>query len=141
MSSAATTLVAAGSPVGADRIGADRLGADRGRNRVTTKALNRIVAAVTADALGVTAARVGVALADEKGLLVLTVTTPIRVVSLSRVHDRPEVVDRAGGSIVDRAARAQETIRERVNALTGSAIGRVTVRLTAADIQQEERVR
>ncbi len=140
MTTAATTPVAAGS-FAADRSAADRSGADRGRNRVTTKALNRIVAAVTADALGVTAGRVGVQLADEKGLLVLTVTTPIRVVSLNRVHAVPGVVERSGGSIVDRAGRAQETIRERVNELTGSAIGRVTVRLSAADIQNEERVR
>lgn len=141
MSTAATTSVAAGSLVSASlgRAGGSR--ADRGRNRVTSKALNRIVAAVTADALGVTAGRVGVQLADEKGLLVLTVSTPIRVVALSRVHAGPAVVDRSGGSIIDRAARAQEVIRDRVNELTGSAIGRVTVRLTTVDIQNEERVR
>jgi uncharacterized alkaline shock family protein YloU len=114
---------------------------DRGRNRITSKALNRVVAAVTADALGVKASRVGVDLADEKGLLVLTVTTPIRVVSLARVHGGDGVVGRSGGSIVDRAARAQEVIRDRVNEITGSAIGRVTVRLSGADIQEEERVR
>ncbi|WP_066039646.1 hypothetical protein [Herbiconiux solani] len=123
MTTAATTPVAAG------------------RNRITSRALNRVVAAVTADALGVEASRVGVALADEKGLLVLTVTTPIRVVSLNRVAEERAVVERAGGSIVSRAARAQETIRDRVNALTGSAVARVTVRLSAADIQKEERVR
>ncbi len=83
----------------------------------------------------------GVDLADEKGLLVLTVTTPIRVVSLARVRESTDVVGRSGGSVVDRAARAQETIRDRVNEITGSAIGRVTVRLSGADIQREERVR
>ncbi|NYD68718.1 hypothetical protein [Agromyces atrinae] len=114
---------------------------DRGRNRVTAKALTRVVAAVTADALGVKASRVGVGLSDDKGLLVLTVTTPIRVASLTRVHAAPGVVERSGGTIVDRAARAQETIRERVSALTGSQIARVTVKLSAADIQEEERVR
>ena len=112
-----------------------------GRNRITSRALNRVVAAVTADALGVEASRVGVDLADEKGLLVLTVTTPIRVVSLNRVAEERAAVERAGGSIVSRAARAQETIRDRVNALTGSAVARVTVRLSAADIQKEGRVR
>ncbi|MCS5721655.1 hypothetical protein N1028_12520 [Herbiconiux sp. CPCC 203407] len=113
----------------------------RGRNRITSKALHRVVAAVTAEALGVKASRVGVDLADEEGLLVLTVSTPIRVVSLARVREGADVVGRSGGSVIDRAARAQETIRGRVNEITGSAIGRVTVRLSGADIKREERVR
>jgi hypothetical protein len=111
-----------------------------GRNRITAKALNRVVAAVTADALGVKASRVGVDLADDQGRLALTVTTPIRVVSLARVQAGPGVVGRTGGSVADRAAAAQETIRDRVSLITGSAVGRVTVRLTTADIQDEERV-
>jgi uncharacterized alkaline shock family protein YloU len=113
----------------------------RGRNRIAAKALNRVVAAVTADALDVKASRVGVDIADEKGLLVLTVSTPIRVVSLNRVQAGSDVVARTGGSVVDRAAAAQETIRDRVRALTGSAVSRVVVRLTAADIREEDRVR
>ena len=113
----------------------------RGRNRITAKALDRVVAAVTADTLGVKASRVGVALGDERGLLVLTVSTPIRVVPLSRIRQDVGVVSRTGGSVLDRAAAAQETIRERVNEITGSTIGRVTVRLTAVDTQHEERVR
>lgn len=113
----------------------------RGRNRIAAKALNRVVAAVTADALDVSASRVGVDIADERGLLVLTVSTPIRVVSLNRVLAGTDVVARTGGSVVDRAAAAQETIRDRVGALTGSAVARVVVRLTAADIREEDRVR
>ncbi|WP_382308717.1 hypothetical protein [Herbiconiux sp. UC225_62] len=133
--------IAATRPVAADSLPGSGVESARGRNRITAKALRRVVAAVTADALGVTASRVGVELNDERGLLMLTVTTPIRVVSLGRVHAGGGVVDRSGGSIVDRSARAQEVIRDRVNELTGSAIGRVTVRLSAADIQQEDRVR
>lgn len=134
-------MTPAATSVAAHPVTAPGPGHDRGRNRITSRALNRVVAAVTADALGVKASRVGVDLADEKGLLVLTVTTPIRVVSLRRVHDGVGVVDRSGGSILDRAARAQEIIRDRVTEITGSAIGRVVVRLSGADIQEEERVR
>ncbi|MCS5723054.1 hypothetical protein N1028_13335 [Herbiconiux sp. CPCC 203407] len=130
--SAAPTGTAAADPVATG---------PRGRNRIAAKALNRVVAAVTADALDVKASRVGVDIADEKGLLVLTVSTPIRVVSLNRVQAGSDVVARAGGSVVDRAAAAQETIRDRVRALTGSAVARVVVRLTAADIREEDRVR
>lgn len=113
----------------------------RGRTRITAKALNRVVSAVTADALGVGTARVRVDLDDQDGLLVLTVTTPIRVVSLERVRTQKDALRRAGGSVLDRAARAQEIIRDRVNGLTGSSIGRVTVRISGVDIQPEERVR
>jgi hypothetical protein len=144
MTAAATNAVAARptAPVLDKREGVTPVTTERrGRNRIAGKALNRVVAAVTADALGVKASRVGVDLADERGLLVLTVTTPIRVIALSRVDAAGSAVGRAGGSVLDRAARAQETIRDRVNELTGSAVGRVTVRITSADIQNEERVR
>lgn len=115
--------------------------AQLGRTRITTKALSRVVSAVTAEALGVDAGHVGVDLADREGALALTVNTPIRVVSLERVQAEKSVVQRAGGSIMDRTTRAQEIIRDRVGALTGSAIGRVTVRVTGVNIQPEERVK
>ncbi|GLK17799.1 hypothetical protein [Herbiconiux flava] len=112
----------------------------RGRNRIASKALNRVVAAVTAEALGVSASKVGVDLADSRGLLALTVSTPIRVVALSRVEREPSSVIRSGGPILDRVAAAQETIRTRVQQLTGSSIARVTVKVTGIDIRTEERV-
>lgn len=126
MSAAATT------PAGA---------AQRGRTRITSKALNRVVSAVTADALGVDSGRVGVDLADRDGLLGLTVTTPIRVVSLARIESDASVVGRSGGTIVDRSRQAQETIRDRVTEITGSSIDSVTVKVSGVDIQPEERVR
>lgn len=114
--------------------------AQRGRTRITSKALKSVVSAVTAEALGVDASHVGIDLADHDGALALTVTTPIRVVSLDRVQSDTSAVQRADGSIVDRSARAQELIRDRVSALTGSAIERVTVRISDVKIQPEERV-
>jgi uncharacterized alkaline shock family protein YloU len=126
MSAAATT------PAGA---------AQRGRTRITSKALNRVVSAVTADALGVDAGHVGVELADRTGALALVVTTPIRVVSLDRVRSDSSVVMRSGGSILDRADRAQAIIRDRVTTLTGSEIARVTVKVSGVTIQPEERVK
>lgn len=115
--------------------------AQRGRTRITAKALNRVVSAVTADTLGVEAGHVGVELADRSGALALVVTTPMRVVSLDRVQSDSSVVNRSGGSILDRAGRAQETIRDRVTALTGSDIGRVTVTVSGVTIQPEGRVK
>ncbi len=115
--------------------------AQLGRTRMTTKALRRNVSAVTAEALGVDAGHVGVDLTDREGALSLTVNTPIRVVSLERVQAEMSVVPRSGGSILDRTTRAQEAIRDRVSAMTGSTIGRVTVRVTGVTIRAEERVK
>lgn len=115
--------------------------AQRGRTRITPKALNRVVSAVTAEVFGVDAGRVGVELADDAGALALVVSTSIRVVSVKQVQSDRSAVQRAGGSILDRAVGAQETIREQVTAVTGCTVGRVTVRVSSVDIQPEMRVR
>jgi uncharacterized alkaline shock family protein YloU len=112
----------------------------RGRNRIAAKALDRVVAAVTADALGVSPRGVRVDLADSDGLLALTVETPIRVASLTRVEHDPSAVSRSGGPILERVAAAQDDIRSRVSALTGSAIARVSVTITGVDITAAGRV-
>ncbi|MET4702821.1 hypothetical protein [Frigoribacterium sp. UYMn621] len=113
----------------------------RGRTSVSARALGRVASAVSASALGVDAATVGVDLSDERGELVLTVRSAIRSVSLDRVTTDPGVVARTGGSILERASRAQGQIRSRVNDLTGYRVARVVVRLQSADIRQEDRVR
>ncbi|MFB2557389.1 hypothetical protein [Herbiconiux liangxiaofengii] len=112
----------------------------RGRNRISAKALDRVAAAVAAEALGVSAKSVRIGLADAEGLLALTVSTPIRVVSLARIANEPSAVARSGGPILDRVAAAQQVIRTRVGQLTGSTIGRVTITVTGIDIRPEERV-
>ena len=112
-----------------------------GRTKIAPRALDRVVSAVTADALGVTASRVGVALNDDNGSLSLTVSTPIRVPSLTRVESEPGVVDRQGGPLLERAKKAQEEIRTRVQQITGSDVARVIVKITSLDIQEERRVR
>lgn len=114
--------------------------AQLGRTRITSRALSRVVAAVAAEELGVAAKQVNAALADHNGALALTVTSPIRVVSLDRVQSDPSLVQSSGGSIVDRSARAQEVIRDRVAALTGSMIGRVAVHISGVIIEEGARV-
>jgi len=112
-----------------------------GRTRITPRALNRVVSAITSEELGVESRKVGVDLADDSGALTLTVRAPIRIVSLARIMNDPGAVTRAGGTLVERAGKAQENIRTRVRDLTGSNISRIVLRLTNADIQEERRVR
>ncbi|TFD51858.1 hypothetical protein E3T43_16420 [Cryobacterium sp. Hh7] len=115
--------------------------ATRGRTRIVPKALRRIVGLATAESLGVEPGQVGVKLGDDHGMLALTISTSICVVPLSRVIREPAVIARTGGTILARAATAQIQIRRRVGELTGTNIGRVTVRLTGIDVQPERRVR
>ena len=112
-----------------------------GRTRITPRALNRVVSAVTSEELGVESSTVGVDLEDHGGALTLTVRAPIRILSLEQIMDDPGAVTRAGGTLVDRAGEAQENIRIRVRDLTGSNISRIVLRLTNANIQEERRVR
>lgn len=111
-----------------------------GRTTVAPRALDRVVSAVTADAFGVTTRAVHVDLSDRDGLLALRVRTPIRIVSLERVRQTPGLVEAGGGTLLQHAADGQETIRERVTALTGAEIAHVTVELTGIEIRQEKRV-
>lgn len=112
-----------------------------GRTRITSRALNRVVSAVTSEELGVPSQKVGVDLDDDGGSLTLTVRAPIHVISLAKAMDDPEAVMRSGGSVIDKAGKAQENIRSRVRSLTGSDISRIVLRLTTADITEERRVR
>ncbi|TFC94110.1 hypothetical protein E3O65_07210 [Cryobacterium breve] len=114
---------------------------NRGRTTVSPRALNRLVCAVAADALGVSPTTVGAELTDDLGKLALTVSAPIRIASLTRVQGDPSIVSRTGGTIVARAEQARQHIQHRVGELTGSTLSRVTVRLTGADIQPEGRVK
>jgi hypothetical protein len=120
----------------ADAAGSPR----RGRTRISARALRSVASAITAEAMGVSPARVGVELADANGSLEVTASTAISVVSLTATGRKAERADRAG-SVLERAGGAQHVIRDRLGELTGSQIGRVNVRLTQPHIEQEERVR
>lgn len=112
-----------------------------GRNRVTSRALNRVAVAVTADALGIAAKYVGADLADQRGMLEITVSAAIPVASLGAIENDPRVLDRSGGTLLERCARAQQRTHEQVERLTGRKISGVNIRLTKARIQEEARVR
>jgi hypothetical protein len=112
-----------------------------GRTVITAKAIERVVRAVTAEQFGVQAKAVSADLTDAGGRLDLAVRTPIRVVPIRRVHEDADAIRRSGGSIVDRAQRGEATIADRVSEITGSAVSRLSLRFTSADISQERRVR
>jgi hypothetical protein len=105
-----------------------------GRTRIASRAVRRIVSAVTADALGVSASDVVVELADDDGSLAVVAKTPIQIRPLG------ETGRHSGGSLLERLSAAQTTIRDRCLQLTGSTIGRVDLRITGVDLRERKRV-
>jgi hypothetical protein len=109
-----------------------------GRTRITERALTRVASAVSAEALGVSPGQMRVHVEDVAGLLALTVRGPIRVPPLGRLQ--PGTAPQSG-SLLERCARAQTEIRDRVAELTGASVGSVTVRVTGVELRREVRVR
>lgn len=116
-------------------------GAPPGHVRITSRALDRVVSAAAAEALGVSPRDVRATLADRRGELVLSVTGPVRLPALDRVSADPAVVDRYGGGLLERAEAARAVIRDRVGFLSGAVIGRIDLRFTSARTEAEGRVR
>ena len=112
----------------------------RGRTSISSKALTRVVAAVSGEILGVSAQEVRVELSDNGGRLQLTIHSPVRTVSLDRVVTDPNVIGRAGGTLMERGEQAQHHIGGQVTAMTGYRIAHVIVNMTRAIIRREARV-
>lgn len=112
-----------------------------GRNRITARALERVTAAVAADAFGSHGDRVKVDLTDHDGALDVSLETAIRTVTLARAAEEPRAVQRLGGSILERSRQAEDTVRTRVHELTGYTVRQVAVHITGVHVQQERRVR
>jgi hypothetical protein len=105
----------------------------RGRNTISSRAVRRVVSAVTAEELGVRASEVSVDLSDARGDLTVIASAPI--------HVSPLGVDaRRHGTVLERLSRAQSTIRERCLHLTGSTITRVDLHITGAQLDERRRV-
>ncbi|MBN9154818.1 MAG: hypothetical protein J0J05_12625 [Microbacterium sp.] len=90
-----------------------------GRVVVTTRAQQRVFAALAAEELGATARATRVALSDDLGRVRARITAPASM--------RPE-----DGALLTRVAAARRRVAEDGARLTGAAIGSVLVHVTAA---------
>ncbi|TDT64248.1 MULTISPECIES: hypothetical protein [unclassified Frigoribacterium] len=107
--------------------------ASHGRTVITSRAVRRVVSAVTAEALDAKASDVSVELTDRDGGLTLVAKAPVRITPLG-------LPNRASGTLLDRLTSAQSTIRERVLKLTGTEVERVDLQITGAELSQRRRV-
>ena len=103
-----------------------------GRVSVTTRALERTVAAIAAARLGAPIADVSIRLTDDAGLLAVAVTGPLTAPPL-----RAPSETRGMRTRVD---TLRDGIREDVEAIAGSRVGRVSVKVSRAIISEERRV-
>ncbi|UDF14131.1 hypothetical protein LH407_04540 [Antiquaquibacter oligotrophicus] len=94
---------------------------------ITARALEAVARAVAAGHLGVAASDVGVTLRDRDGRLAVRVDAPLGVTT-------------GGPGILTRVGEARTTIARDVTRLTGSQIGSVDIRITAAHITKGPRV-
>jgi hypothetical protein len=95
-----------------------------GRVTITRRALSAVLAAVAAERLGVRSTRVRVDLADDRTRLGVAITSTARV-------------DAAGGavpSLRDLGAAVRNAVQADGARITGSEIGRVTVRITGHEL-------
>ncbi len=112
-----------------------------GRNRITERALRRVTVAVAAESLHVEGRFVSAELADEDGMLAVSVRAALPVASVAAIEASPSLLERTGGNLLERCERAQRQTKERVEQLTGRRVSRVDIRLTDARMQEPERVR
>jgi len=86
-----------------------------GRVVVTSRAYERITAAVSADALGIPRREAKARVRDDHGRLAAEVTAG---------------APQGGGPIVDRAARARDEVAGRIADLTGATVSTVRIRIS-----------
>lgn len=111
-----------------------------GRNRISTQALTSTAKAAAAEYFGVPPQQVRVLWADDRGLLALSLSLPVALPPLQTLQRHPGMLERAGGTVWDRAHAAKPVLMQRVSELTGSQLSRVDIRITGALLAEGRRV-
>ncbi|MCC9144113.1 MULTISPECIES: hypothetical protein [unclassified Arthrobacter] len=110
-----------------------------GHNRISTQALSSTAKAAASEYFGVPAQQVRVQWTDDRGKLALSVSLPITLPPLQALT--PGMLDRAGGTVWERAHAAKPVLMQRVAELTGSRLSRVDIRVTGVLPAEGRRVR
>ena len=101
--------------------------AARGRTTVSVRALQRLATGLVRDAARVTRRDVGIAIADDRGALRVSVTVPVALAA-------------AGGTIVDRGEGLRRVVIDGMRELADRAVGTVDVRYSGVRRVAERRV-
>lgn len=101
-----------------------------GRTTIRPQAIRRVAEAVAGDTAGVPASVVTASLSDERGRLVVHVSSPIEL----------GVRAATKGSLVDRAGELAAAVTAGLDDLTSRSVGRVDVRITGVRRSDDGRV-
>lgn len=101
-----------------------------GHNRISTQALTSIAKVAAGQVLLVPPSSVRIEWADDGGDLALSVSSAMGAPALQDVWRNPSRVASSGGSVLARATAAKARILAEVEALTGSRLSRVDVRIS-----------
>ncbi|MBG0739054.1 hypothetical protein IV500_06530 [Paeniglutamicibacter antarcticus] len=112
-----------------------------GHTRITAGALIRTITAVTAEAFSIPVADVKASVGDDGGRLRIDLRLPIVLPSFTEAARRPDLVRAGGGTMYDRADAGRSAVAARVRELTGSAVGRIDIRLTGLRQEGQAKVR
>ncbi|MBO0982200.1 hypothetical protein [Microbacterium sp. SD291] len=102
--------------------------AARGRTTVSARALQRLAAGLARDAARVSRRDVGVALADDRGGLRVSVTVPVALAAVG------------GGTILDRGEDLRHAVIDGMRELADRAVSTVDVRYSGVRRLAERRV-
>ncbi|PYI69706.1 hypothetical protein CVV68_00945 [Arthrobacter livingstonensis] len=109
-----------------------------GHTAISAGTLQRLVAAIAADAFKVPMNQVRAGVRDGQGQLSVSLALALATVPLSELAGSARAgVDQA---VFSRAATARETIVRRVQDLSGSSVGQVDIRFTGVHVENRERV-
>ena len=110
-----------------------------GHNRISTQALTSTARGAASEYFGVPPQQVRVTWRDDHGLLALALSLPVPLPPLAALT--PAMLERAGGTVKDRAHAAKPVLLQRISELTGSRLSRVDIRITGALTVEGRRVR
>ncbi|MCW1250214.1 hypothetical protein ODZ83_08495 [Acaricomes phytoseiuli] len=109
-----------------------------GSTKITKTALNRVLAAVAAEAFALEPGQIKVETRDDRGLLGLQLTVPLVTPPLIQLAS-----DAQAAQDVDlnaRARRARAEVVRKGSEITGSTLGRVDIVISGAEITEPPRV-
>lgn len=101
-----------------------------GHTRISTQALTSLARVAAAEAFDVAPQSVRITWTDDAGELALSLSSPMSAPNLNLVAANPDRVRRSGGSILERSTAAKESILRSVEALSGSKLSRVDIRIS-----------
>lgn len=103
-----------------------------GYTSISTGTMDKLVAAIAADAFNVSLKDVRAGVHDDAGQVSVSLAVPLALRPAAELNGRsgPNSAGLNGGTVFERAATGRQRVTQGIEALAGSTVGRVNVRFT-----------